>query len=165
MGGIGSDVDFLTACRAQYTKVQTFYRDELDRSTEQLQLLLAKIEAAAPAVPPKARDRRMARERRTATCDVRIRPETVATGQAPAAAAAAAAATGAAAAAGKVPSSPRSDSPRKKLGKEGKKDSGRERDSVMRVRGRVSLGMRVRGRVRLSSLVRGTLTNLALAPR
>jgi len=36
--------------------VQTFYTDELDRSTEQLQLLLGKIEAAAPTAPLKARD-------------------------------------------------------------------------------------------------------------
>eukprot|EP00321_Phaeocystis_globosa_P017755 CAMPEP_0118819666 /NCGR_PEP_ID=MMETSP1162-20130426/7118_1 /TAXON_ID=33656 /ORGANISM="Phaeocystis Sp, Strain CCMP2710" /LENGTH=165 /DNA_ID=CAMNT_0006749975 /DNA_START=29 /DNA_END=523 /DNA_ORIENTATION=- len=70
MGGMGAEVDFLTACRAQYHKVQAFYAAELDRSTEQLHLLLAKIEAAAP--PPKegsdghtndARERRMPRER------------------------------------------------------------------------------------------------------
>lgn len=50
---LGADRDeFLNACRRQYQKVQTFYQEELERSTAALWILLPQLHSALPAFMP-----------------------------------------------------------------------------------------------------------------
>lgn len=70
----GDDAEFLNACRRQYQKVQTFYQDELERSTAALWILLPQLHSASPALRPSTSKENMntrdARERHRRACSL-----------------------------------------------------------------------------------------------